>query len=104
LVSVLWMLGVWLPESGIALTGINFVVAMLMALLALLAVIASVRGHAAVLLVLFVASFFPVGVTLLGGEHWLSWAGRLNLCYLVAGMLIWLAHRRGPQAAGDTPA
>src|SRR5690606_11763723 len=55
LVSMLWMLGVWLPESGMALTGINFVVAMLMALLGLFAVIASVRGHAAVLFVAFVA-------------------------------------------------
>jgi hypothetical protein len=103
LVSALWMLGVWLPESGMALTGINFVVAMLMALLGLFAAIASIRAHAAVLLIVFVASFFPVGITLLGGEHWLSWAGRLNVCYLVASVLIWLARRRAPQAAGDVP-
>lgn len=101
LVTVLWMLGLWLPESGVALTGINFVVALLMALFALFAVIASVRGHATVLLVLFVASFFPVGVTLLGAEHWLAWAGRLNVCYLVAGVLIWLGGRRRPVPAPD---
>lgn len=102
LVSVLWMLGVWLPESGMALTGINFVVALLMALLGLFAAIASVRGHAVVLIVLFVASFFPVGAALITGEHWLSWAGRLNVCYLVAGVLIGWGHRRHAAAAGDT--
>lgn len=104
LVAALWMLGLWLPESGIALSGINFVVALLMALLGLFAVIASLRAHAGVLLVLFVASFFPVGFALLGGEHWLAWAGRLNVCYLVAGVLIWLGRRRRVEAAGDTPA
>ncbi len=102
LVSGLWMLGIWLPESGMALTGINFVVALLMALLGLFAAIAAVRGHAIVLIVLFVASFFPVGVALLTGEHWLAWAGRLNVCYLVAGALIAWGRRRHAAAAGDT--
>ena len=96
------MLGVWLPESGMALTGINFIVALLMALLGLFAVIAAVRGHAVVLIVLFVASFFPVGAALLTGEHWLAWAGRLNVCYLVAGVLIALGRRRRAAAASDT--
>lgn len=104
LVAVLWMLALWMPESGMALTGINFVVALLMALFALFAVIASVRGHATVLLVLFVASFFPVGVTLLGAEHWLAWAGRLNVCYLVAGALIRLGGRRRAEPAPDRAA
>ena len=102
LVAVLWMLGLWLPESGMALAGINFVVALLMALLGLFAVIAAVRGHAAVLVVVFVASFFPVGLAMLGGDHWLAWAGRLNVCYLVAAALMWLARRRRADAASDT--
>ena len=46
IVAILWMLGVWMPTSGLALTGINFVVALLMALAAIFAVIASIRGHA----------------------------------------------------------
>jgi hypothetical protein len=103
LAAVLWMLGVWLPGSGMSLTGISFLVALLMALMALFAVIAAVRGHAAVLVVLFVASFFPVGFALLGADHWLRWAGVLNVCYLVAAVLIRLG-RRGPSAAQDTAA
>lgn len=104
LVTVLWMLGLWLPESGVALTGINFVVALLMALLGLFASIAAVRGHVAVLVVLFVASFFPVGVALLGADHWLAWAGRLNVCYLVAAALVRLGRRRSMDTARDTAA
>lgn len=98
-VALLWMYGIWLPSAGVSLTGINLVVSLLMALLALFAVIASVRGHAIVLVIVFAASFFPVGIALLGAEHWLSWAGRLNVCYLLAGCLIWLG-RRG-ESAGD---
>ncbi|HEX6992549.1 MAG TPA: hypothetical protein VF339_00215 [Gammaproteobacteria bacterium] len=104
LVALLWTLALWIPESGMALTGINFVVALLMALLGLFAVIAAVREHAAVLLVLFVASFFPVGVALVGADHWLAWAGRLNVCYLVAAALIRLGRRRAMDAARDTAA
>ena len=103
LAAVLWMGALWLPESGMVLTGINFVVGLLMALLALFAVIAAVRGHAAALVVLFVASFFPVGLVLLGADHWLGWAGRLNVCYLVAAALMWLGGRRRLGAADDTP-
>ena len=104
IVAILWMLGVWMPTSGLALTGINFVVALLMALAAIFAVIASIRGHAGVLLVVFVASFFPVGVALIGAEHWLRWAGALNVCYLVAAILIWLGRRRVKMAATRDPA
>lgn len=104
LVAVLWMLGLWLPDAGMALTGINFVVGLLMTLLALFAVIAAVRGHTAALVVVFVASFFPVGLALLGADHWLGWAGRLNVCYLVAAALMWLGGPRRRGSAGDAPA
>ncbi len=104
LVALLWTLALWMPESGMALTGINFVVGLLMALLGLFAVIAAVRGHAGVLVVLFVASFFPVGVALAGADHWLAWAGRLDVCYLVAALLIRLGRRRAVDTARDTVA
>lgn len=91
--AVLWVLAIWLPSSGLTLTGIEFVVALLMALAALFVVIASVHGHSLVLIVAFVASFFPVGFYLLGVDHWLSWAGRLDVCYLLAGGLMWFGRR-----------
>ncbi|HEX7080956.1 MAG TPA: hypothetical protein VF329_08085 [Gammaproteobacteria bacterium] len=100
-VSVLWVLALWMPSPGVALTGINFVVSLLMALLGLFAVIAAVRGHGTVLLFLFAASFFPVGFALVGADHWLGWAGRLNVCYLVAGLLIRLGRRRQPGAVSS---
>jgi hypothetical protein len=97
-VAVLWMLALWLPGSGEMLSGISFVVALLMALIALFVVIASLHGHSLVLVVAFVASFFPIGVHLAGVDHWLSWIGRLNLGYLVAGGLLWLARRAEARA------
>lgn len=93
-VAVLWMVAMWVPAAGFAVTGISFVVALLMAMLALFAAIAAVRGHALVLVVLFVASFLPVGFALVGADHWVSWIGRLNLCYLLAAALIWLGRER----------
>jgi hypothetical protein len=99
-VSVLWMLALWLPSSGAMLSGISFVVSLLMALMGLFVVIAALRGHAFVLLFAFVASFFPVGFYLFGVDHWLAWAGRLNLLYLLAGALLWLGRRAAaPQQA-----
>jgi hypothetical protein len=92
-VAVLWMLALWLPSSGEMLSGISFVVSLLMALIALFVVIASLHGHSVVLIVAFVASFFPIGVHLIGVDHWLSWIGRLNVAYLVAGGLLWLGRR-----------
>lgn len=99
--AVLWMLWIWMPDSGLALTGMNFVVGLLMTLFALLAVIASVRGHPAALLVLFVASFLPVGLLLIRADHWLAWIGRLNLGYLLAAALIRLG-RRGARPGTET--
>ena len=99
IVSVLWMVALWVPSAGFALTGINFVVALLMAMLALFAVIASVRGHALVLVVLFVASFLPVGLALADADHWMSWVARLNVCYLLAAGLIRLGQRGRARSA-----
>lgn len=90
-VAVLWMLAIWMPSSGEMLAGIGIVVALLMALIGLFVTIASLRGHIVVVFVAFVASFFPIGFHLLASEHWLSWVGRLNLVYLVAGTLLWLS-------------
>ncbi len=62
-----------------------------MALFAIGAVIASIRGHGVVLIVLFLASFFPVGVYFFLASHWLHWVGAFNLGYLAAGLLMWRA-------------
>ena len=97
-VAVLWLLAIWTPASGELLAGIGFVVALLMALIGLFVVIASLHGHTVVLLIAFVASFFPIGFHLFVAEHWLSWVGRLNVAYLLAALLLWLG---GSQRASD---
>lgn len=93
-VAVLWVFAIWLPTSGEMLAGIGIVVALLMALIGLFVVIASLHGHGAVVLIAFVASFFPIGFHLFVAEHWLGWAGRLNVAFLVAGVLLWLGRPR----------
>ncbi|MCR4300808.1 MAG: hypothetical protein NUV51_04290 [Sulfuricaulis sp.] len=84
-----WLVAMWFPSSDLTLSGASFAVAFMMALLAIGAVIASIRGHSSVLMVLFFASLFPVGIFLLTVPHWLQWIGVLNLGYLMAALLIW---------------
>lgn len=99
--GVAWAFAMWVPSAGLTLTGFSFVVALLMALLALFAVIAAVRGHAAVLVILFLASFFPVGAVLMTADHWLQWVGRADLGFLAGAVLMWLGGRLGRQAGNS---
>ena len=72
------------------------------AVFALFATIASVRGHATVVVLLFLASFFPVGASLIRIEHWLRIVGWLDVGLLVASVLLWLTRPRAepvPEAA-----
>ena len=66
-----------------------FVVAMIMVILSVAVVIASVREHYRALVVLFVVSFFPIGISLFTADHWIKWVGVVNIGFLVAGLLMW---------------
>jgi len=89
-----WAFALWVPSGGLTLNGIGGVGGALMSLvLAVFAGIASVHGHAAVIALAFLASFFPIGVSLLPRDHWLQWAGWLDLGLLVAAVLIWATRR-----------
>jgi hypothetical protein len=104
--SAAWSFAMWVPTAGLELTGISFVVSLLMTLLALFAAIASVRGHLVVVTLVFLASFFPVGVALFNADHWLQWVGRLDVGFLVAAALMWIGQRAGkvaPSAAREQP-
>jgi hypothetical protein len=79
----------WIPTPALPLSGMAFAVALLMAMLAIIAVIASVHGHGITLIVLFFASFFPIGFFLLGIPGWVRVIGVLNLGYLIAGLVAW---------------
>jgi hypothetical protein len=82
----------------LTLTGVSVIGALMFLVLALFAGIASVHGHGAVVALAFVASFFPIGVSLLPRDHWLQWAGWLDLGLLVAAVLMWTTRRsvKGP--------
>ena len=95
-----WALALWVPSGGLTLEGVGGVGGALMSLvLAVFAGIAAVHGHAAVIALVFLASFFPIGVSLLPRDHWLQWAGWLDLGLLVAAVLIWATRRRTEVAA-----
>jgi hypothetical protein len=89
-----WAFAMWVPSGGLTLTGVSVIGALLFVVLAVFAGIASVYGHAAVIALAFVASFFPIGVSLLPRDHWLQWAGWLDLGLLLAAILIWATRSR----------
>jgi hypothetical protein len=93
-IAAAWAVAIWFPEAGLPLAGITVVVALLMLLLAVVGIIASVHGHALVLIVVFSASFVPVGLMLLDLDNWFRWIGGLNLGFLLAGLLVWGSARR----------
>ncbi len=97
--AVIWASTFWVPAVGLTLPGTSAVGALMFAAFALFAVIASVRGHATVVVLLFLASFFPVGASLIRIDHWLRIVGWLDLGLLVASALLWLTRLPGPPAA-----
>jgi ABC-type glycerol-3-phosphate transport system permease component len=94
-----WAFVLWVPAAGLTVSGISVVTALLLVALAVFAGIAAVYGHALVIALLFLASFFPVGAFLLPTDHWLKWVGWIDLGLLVAAVLIWATGRRAAVAA-----
>jgi hypothetical protein len=100
--AVIWASVFWVPAAGLTLPGTSAVGALMFTAFALFATIASVRGHATVLVLLFLASFFPVGASLIRIDHWLRIVGWLDVGLAAASALLWLTRPRGqpvPQAA-----
>jgi len=89
-----WAFVLWVPSSGLSLAYLNVVTALVFVVLALFAGIAAVYGHAVVIALAFLASFFPIGVSLLARDHWLQWVGWLDLGLLASAVLIWLSAPR----------
>jgi hypothetical protein len=94
--AVIWAFVLWVPAAGLTLSGVSVVVALMPAAFALFATIASLRGHPTVVVLLFLASFFPIGASLIRIDHWLRAVGWLDLGLLAASALLWLtrAERR----------
>jgi hypothetical protein len=97
--ACVWAFVLWVPSAGLTVTGISVVTALLLVVFAVFAAIAAVYGHAAVIALLFLASFFPVGAFLMPTDHWLKWVGWVDLGLLVAAVLIWITRRRATAVA-----
>ena len=97
-----WIVAMWTPSPPVPLSGVAFFVALLMAILAIIAVIASLQGHGITLIVLFFASFFPIGLFLFGVPGWMRVIGVLNVGYLIAGLVAWRMPRtkEGSESSG----
>ena len=94
--ALLWIAIIWFPVGGLMLEGIGVVVGGFMALFGLVAAIASFHGHAPVVFVCFVASFFGVGAFALNVDnHWFQVFGVLDLLLLIASILIWFSAKQG---------
>lgn len=99
--AVVWAFALWVPAAGLQhLAGVSVVVALMLTVFGLFAVIASVRGHATVIVLLFLASFFPIGAQLLRVDHWLRAVGWLDLGLAVAALVVWLT-REATRAARE---
>lgn len=93
--ALLWVLIIWVEIGGFRLEGIGVAVGAMMAIFGLIAAIASWHGHAAVVFVCFVASFFGVGAFSLNVDHWFRIFGLLDLLLLAASLMIWFGARAG---------
>jgi hypothetical protein len=95
-----WAFALWVPSGGLTLEGLGGVGGALMSLvLAVFAGIASVHGHAVVVVLAFLASFFPIGLSLMPTDHWLQWAGWLDLGLLVAAVLMFATRQNATRRA-----
>lgn len=95
----IWAFVLWVPSGGFSVEGVNVVGGLMFLALAVFAAIASVHGHATVIALVFLASFFPIGVSLMPRDHWLHWVGWLDLGLLVAAVLLLATGRRATAAA-----
>ena len=92
--ALAWAFALWVPAAGLTLSGVSVIVALGLVVLAVFAGIASAYGHAVVLVLLFLASFFPIGAFLMQTDHWLKWVGWGDLGLLAAAALMWASARR----------
>ena len=94
--ALAWAAALWVPTAGLTLPGVSVVTALALLVFAVFAGIASAYGHAVVVALFFLASFFPIGaVFLVEAENWLRWVGWADLGLLAAAVLMWVSARPG---------
>jgi hypothetical protein len=98
--SGIWAFALWVPTAGLTLSGVSVVMALLLVGFAVFAGIASAYGHATVVTLFFLASFFPIGAFLMSAPHWLHWVGWVDLGLLLAAALMWGSARAQRSESG----
>ena len=91
--ALAWAFALWVPAAGLS-AGVSVVTALVLVAFAVFAGIASAYGHAVVLVLFFLASFFPIGATFLIQPDWHKWVGWGDLGLLAAAVVMWATARR----------
>ena len=91
--AVLWISIMWFEIDGFKLEGFSVAWGAFMALVALVGAIAAWQGHAGILFLAFVVSFFGVGWFSLNVENWFRAFGVLDLLLLLASVMLWVSKR-----------
>lgn len=92
--AMAWAYTLWVPAAGLSLSGVSVIMALALVAFAVFAGIASAYGHAVVVVLFFLASFFPIGAFLMEANHWLKYVGWGDLGLLAAATLMWASARR----------
>jgi len=91
--AIAWAFALWVPAAGLS-AGVSVITAIALVAFAVFGAIASAYGHTVVLMLFFLASFFPIGVTFLIQPDWHKWVGWGDLGLLGAAILLWATARR----------
>lgn len=91
--ALAWAFALWVPAAKLS-AGVSVITALALVAFAVFAAIASAYGHAVVVFLFFLASFFPIGATFLIQPDWHKWVGWGDLALLGAAILMWATARR----------
>ena len=87
--GLLWLAVMWLPSEREVLGHFGVVGAAIMLFIAILGVLAAHRGHAKLMMGMFLAAFLPIGAFMLWTtQPMYQWLGLLNLMYLAAAIVV----------------
>jgi hypothetical protein len=95
LTTSLWLVFLFTaPATESGASTATFFVVLLMVGIATLGVLAAWRGRPYLMLAMFVFSFFPMGLYLLGTPGIYRWIGVFDFLYLISGVVMIVGARR----------
>lgn len=101
--ALIWLGVLWLPSERDVLGHFGVVGAVLMLFFAIMGALAAHRGHANLMLGMFLAAFLPIGAFMLWTtETMYRWLGLLNLAYLVTAIVVRVTRPRADASTHTT--